>query len=321
MMHRNIVSGFIIVFLCLLSMPSIAKKLYKYQDEKGRWHYTDKAPSGKASKELNVEVRQLKVEPKQRVWLNKSGEKRQPEYAIRNAFFGPIEVEFKFEQQRNVRASPALPLTRVIQPGTSSTLFGIGAVDKYQGWNYSLRYRYTLGDPAALHDAGAVYYPPFASYRSYPITQAFSGQFSHTGEQSKYAVDFAMPEGSEVHAARAGVVMSLENDFFKGGVDKQAYIARANSVRILHDDGSIAVYAHLQVERAQVYEGMRVKAGQLIAFSGNTGFSTGPHLHFAIQVNKGMRLVAVPFKFTDIKGNPSEPKVGAILAGFIVPRK
>ncbi|NOQ16288.1 MAG: peptidoglycan DD-metalloendopeptidase family protein, partial [Methyloprofundus sp.] len=145
--------------------------------------------------------------------------------------------------------------------------------------------------------------------------------FSHTGEQSKYAVDFAMPEGSEVHAARAGVVMSLENDFFKGGVDKQAYIARANSVRVLHDDGSIAVYAHLQVERAQVYEGMRVKAGQLIAFSGSTGFSTGPHLHFAVQVNKGMRLVAVPFKFTDIKGNSAEPKAGAILAGFVVPRK
>jgi murein DD-endopeptidase MepM/ murein hydrolase activator NlpD len=64
----------------------------------------------------------------------------------------------------------------------------------------------------------------------------------------------------------------------------------SNSIRILHDDGSMAVYAHLQVGRAQVYVGMRVQAGQLIAYSGNTGFSSGPHLHFAVQVNQGMNL-------------------------------
>ncbi len=304
----------------MLSMQVWAKKLYKYQDAEGRWYYTDKAPIGKSAQAFQVEVKQLKVEPKQRVWLNKSGTKQQPDYAINNAFFGPIEVEFNFEQQRNVRASPVLPLTRIIRPGVSGILFTVVAVNPAHSWRYTLRYRYTLGDPAAQHNEQAAYYPPFASYRRFPITQAFNGRFSHTNAQSQYAVDFAMPEGSEVHAARAGIVMSLDNDFFKGGVDKKAYMARANSVRILHDDGSMAIYAHLQVERAQVYEGMRVKAGQLIAFSGNTGFSSGPHLHFAVQVNKGMRLVSVPFKFTDIKGRSAVPKAGQVLAGFVVPR-
>lgn len=316
--RRHLISSLVLVFLCMQSLPSDAKKLYKYQDEKGRWYYTDKAPSAAQSKEIKVEVRQVSVEAKQRVWLNQIGEKQKPEYVIRNDYFGPIEVEVAFSQQKNVKAAPSLPQKFVIPSGVSQPLFGIGAINAYQGWQYTLSYRYSLGEPSAQHDNQAIYYPPFVSYRHFQISQAFNGQFSHTDEQNKYAVDLSMPEGSEIHAARAGVVMALENDFFKGGTDKQTYKARANSIRILHDDGSMAVYAHLQVERAQVYEGMRVKAGQLIAYSGNTGFSSGPHLHFAVQVNQGMKLVSVPFRFTDAHGKASEPQAGQWLSGFVV---
>ncbi len=315
---QRLINYLAFVCLCTLSMSSDAKKLYKYQDKQGRWYYTDKAPSAKQSQELDVEIRQISVEAKQRVWLKQMGEKRQPAFVIRNDYFGPIEVEVIFSKHDNVRSTPPLPKKFVIAPGVSQPLFALGAIDEYQGWQYSLNYRYALGQPSAQHDRQAIYYPPFVSYKKFRISQSFNGQFSHTGEQNKYAVDFAMPEGSEVHAARAGVVMSLANDFFKGGVDRQAYAARANSIRILHDDGSMAVYAHLQVDRAQVYEGMRVKAGQLIAYSGNTGFSTGPHLHFSVQLNQGMRLVSVPFKFTDREGKVSGPKVGQWLAGFAV---
>jgi len=301
-----------------MSIASDAKKLYKYQDKQGRWHYTDQAPTTTERKELDIEIRQISVEAKQRVWLKQIGEKRKPEFVIRNDFFGPIEVEVVFAKHQNVRSTPPLPKKFVLAPGVSQPLFALGAIDEYQGWQYSLSYRYSLGKPFALHDEQATYYPPFVSYKKFRITQSFNGQFSHTGEGSKYAVDLAMPEGSQVHAARAGVVMSLENDFFKGGVDRQAYKARANSIRILHNDGSMAVYAHLQVDRAQVYEGMHVKAGQLIAYSGNTGFSTGPHLHFSVQVNQSMRLVSIPFKFTDKDGKALEPKTGKWLKGFAI---
>lgn len=315
---RILLSSLVFFSLCLMSMPGVAKKLYKYQDEKGRWHYTDRAPSALQSEEFKVEVRQMKVATKRRVQLNQIGKKQQPEFIIRNDYFGPIEVEVAFTDQENVRAIPQLPRKFVIQPGVSEPLFGLGALDEYQGWRYALSYRYSLGEPSARHDTQAVYYPPIASYRKFQISQAFNGQFSHTDKQNKYAIDLAMPEGSEVHAARAGVVMSLENDYYKGGTDKQAYKARANSIRILHDDGSMAVYAHLQVDRAQVYAGMRVKAGQLIAYSGNTGYSSGPHLHFAVQVNQGMNLVAMPFKFINKQGNVLEPKAGQWLSGFAV---
>jgi len=292
--------------------------MYKFQDEKGRWHYTDKPPATKNTEQLSLQVKQLKVEAKQRVWLKREGESRSPQFVIRNDYFGPIEVEVALIKQVNVQTEPKLPNKFVLQPGTSKPLFSVGALNERRSWEYSLSYRYSLGEPSATHSQSATYYPPFASYKSFQVTQAFGGKFSHTDDQNKYAVDFAMPLGSEVHAARAGIVMSLENDFFKGGTDKQTYKARANSIRVLHDDGSMAVYAHLQVERAQVHEGMRIKAGQLIAFSGNTGFSSGPHLHFSVQVNQGMNLVSVPFKFVDGKGLAQEPKRGAWLSGFTI---
>lgn len=124
-----------------------------------------------------------------------------------------------------------------------------------------------------------------------------------------------MPKGTPVHAARAGIVMDVENDFFKGGVNR-AYSSQANSIRILHADGSMAVYAHLELEKAQVHPGLQVVAGQLIGYSGNTGFSSGPHLHFAVQYNQGMKLVSAPFSFRTPLGQAQEPVAGAWLKGL-----
>ena len=75
---------------------------------------------------------------------------------------------------------------------------------------------------------------------------------------------------------------------------------RANFIRLLHDDGSMALYAHLSVDGVQVRIGQQIQAGQRIGLSGNTGFSTGPHLHFAVQVNRSMQLVSIPFRMRGV---------------------
>ena len=90
--------------------------------------------------------------------------------------------------------------------------------------------------------------------------------------------------------------MQVENDFAKAGLNRERYGGRANFIRILHEDGTMALYAHLREEGALVRVGQRVRGGQQIGLSGNTGFTTGPHLHFVIQVNRGMKLESLPFR-------------------------
>jgi len=136
------------------------------------------------------------------------------------------------------------------------------------------------------------------------VEQGFNGRFSHTDAQNRYAVDFRAPQGTPVYAARAGVVMQVESDFDKAGLDLEKYGGRANYVRILHDDGTMALYAHLRTEGVLVRVGQHVRTGQRIGLSGNTGFTSGPHLHFAVQVNRGMRLESIPFRMLGVTQQP-----------------
>jgi murein DD-endopeptidase MepM/ murein hydrolase activator NlpD len=79
-------------------------------------------------------------------------------------------------------------------------------------------------------------------------------------------------------------------------------------VRIVHPDGTMALYAHIDLASVIVRPGARVRAGQKIARSGNTGFSSGPHLHFAIQQNTGLNLISLPFRFKTPDGGTAEPE-------------
>lgn len=303
----------IIIFLLLglLPLQSVAKKLYKYKDENNKWHFTDKAPNTKQP----VEVRQLKAAQKRFVWLEKTGDKRHPEYFVINNYHGPIEIEVKFKQKHNVYSTPALPKRFVVQPGKSKSLFQMTAIDDYKSWRYSFQYSYIIGSPLAIHDDHSVYLPPFSKNSKFLISQAFGGEFSHTDKQNQYAVDIVMPIDTPVHAARSGIVLEVDNDYYKSGINR-AYKSRANSIRILHPDGSMAIYAHLALEKAQVYPGMKVSTGQLIGYSGNTGYSSGPHLHFAVQINQGMHLVSVPFKFLATDGSAKEPLENTWLVNY-----
>ncbi|MDD1620521.1 MAG: M23 family metallopeptidase [Methylococcaceae bacterium] len=295
----------------LISSSAESKKLYKYQDEQGAWHYTDKPPTT----ERPVEVRQLKAAAKQRVWLEKSGDKTSPEFFILNQYPGPIEVAVDWAGHDNVIATPELPRRFVVETGKSDTLFKIKGAGQAQSSQFTLQYHYVIGRPLTGYASDTVYLPPIAANSRFQITQAFGGEFSHTDAQNRYAVDIMMPVDTPLYAARGGVVLEVESDYFGNGTE-QAYATKANSIRILHDDGSMAVYAHLALEKALVHPGMRVEAGQLIAYSGNTGLTTGPHLHFAVQVNQGMELVSVPFTFADQNRQPIEPKSGVWLEGY-----
>jgi len=129
------------------------------------------------------------------------------------------------------------------------------------------------------------------------LTQGPNGTFSHTDSKSRYAMDIAMPEGTPIIAARGGMVVKTENEQVGRGND-----ASGNFVRVRHDDGSEAVYLHLKQGSVSVRAGQRVAVGSPLALSGNTGNSSGPHLHFVVQRATEAGLVSIPYEFNQPVG-------------------
>lgn len=166
---------------------------------------------------------------------------------------------------------------------------------------YAVEYSYYVGRIDAAADAHRCYGLPFVDGYAFPITQAYGSRLtSHNNVQNRYAVDFAMPEGTPIVAARAGVVIDVTLDHQAGGVDPD-FLYKANTLTIVHDDGTVAEYAHLAPRPPLVRPGQRVEEGSRIAYSGNTGYSTAPHLHFVVSkpglVDGKILPVSVPFRF------------------------
>lgn len=296
----------------LLSTATPARKLYKYQDAQGYWHYTDRRPDHVQE----FESSQLRItRTKDRVAVIRRGVESEPTFFIINEYRGPIELELALAQSQNIVSTPSLP-RRFIIPGASEVRASSLRPRGNGHWEYQISYIYMLGDPRAQHKPPRPYRVPFAEGVWFPVSQGFHGQYSHNTLQSEFAVDIGMPEGTEVYAARAGVVMDVANDFFSGGADENKFADRANLIRILHDDGTMAVYGHLSLESARVAVGGRVKRGQVIAESGNTGYSSGPHLHFVIQRNIGLKMISVPFEFAGANGQAITPRQGMMLRAF-----
>ena len=202
---------------------------------------------------------------------------------------GPVEVRVE-------GASPT-PLQRTLPAPGSYPLARRDA-----GAALQLKLRAVPGPPGAM--AGDVVYRFPLRLPQVRVGQLPEGTFSHADAENRQAIDFAAPVGTPVVAARAGTVMQAEGRF----ADTSGQLDQANLVRILHDDGSMAVYAHLQRGSLSVAPGHPVEAGQLIARSGNSGWSTGPHLHFAVQVNRGLRLESVPFRMASDEGELRLPR-------------
>lgn len=145
------------------------------------------------------------------------------------------------------------------------------------------------------NDSSFVYRLPYEVSQSFLLIQAYQSKFSH---RSEYALDFKMKEGNRICAARKGVVIASRKDSEKGGLQPEM-LSEGNYIIILHEDGSTAHYWHLQKDGVMVNEGDSVAQGQPIGFSGNTGYSAFPHLHFEVNVpGKGQ----VPTRFYTRKG-------------------
>jgi murein DD-endopeptidase MepM/ murein hydrolase activator NlpD len=298
----------IFVGVCIVAQ---AKHIYQYTDAQGIVHYTDVKPGDEVS---DVKSTLVRTERQPLISVREEGIDTDRSMNFINSAGGPVSVEVSIDESSNARSEPQLPARFVLPASGEMRALRVLAINPHAGFSYTFKYSYMPGDYRAQSDVKAQYQLPFSSDRRFRIAQAFGGSASHTDIQNRYAVDIAMPEGTPVLAAREGIVMTVDNDFYGAGLDMAKYGDRANNIRVVHNDGSMAVYAHLELEGARVHVGQHVRVGQVLALSGDTGYTTGPHLHFCVQINANMNLISVPFQFRGPDGNFT-PEQGMILQG------
>ena len=169
------------------------------------------------------------------------------------------------------------------------------------------------GRARARSDAHVLYRLPFEEGRAFRVAQGYDTNRTHKG-RDRYSVDFAMRKGTSVCAARAGIVVDLKESSKTGG-SHEKFRHDSNYICIAHDDGTVAEYHHLHYQGVLVEVGEHVEAGQRIAISGNTGYSTGPHLHFGVYAAvSGRRSQSQPIAFVTAEGLIREPVEGEVYA-------
>uniref|UniRef100_UPI00404A679C M23 family metallopeptidase n=1 Tax=Gallaecimonas sp. GXIMD4217 TaxID=3131927 RepID=UPI00404A679C len=223
---------------------------------------------------------------------------RQLRFEMENLSQTPVTVRLQLVSQ-GLKADRSLPLLAELGPGERSELVRL---TKIGHWQYRYWYSWSRGRFSARHDDSARYRLPWSPDQAYWLLQGWGDAFSHTEPHSFYAIDVAMPEGSEVRAARAGLVVQVREDSDQGCPERRC-VEDANYLVIEHEDGTLAEYFHLARHGVLVEPGQQVAAGQLIARSGNTGFSTEPHLHFVVKtVSNEAKPVSLPVIYLSDRG-------------------
>ncbi|MBR4878046.1 MAG: M23 family metallopeptidase, partial [Rhodocyclaceae bacterium] len=218
-----------------------------------------------------------------------------------------VSVRIELHRTENVSGLGQFPIVTVVPPGRANVVLGaVRPANPAKNMSFRMNYHWGLGDFRANPSPNARYRLPFRDGQTFLIGQSTGGPIStHTTPGSLYAVDIPMPEDTPIVAARAGTVMYTEFTHTEGGTtpDKEG---EANIVLIEHADGTRAVYAHLAPGGVLVSPGQQVQEGEVIGLSGSTGFSSGPHLHFAVQqvrdTGDNFAYESIPFKFS--VGNP-----------------
>lgn len=209
--------------------------------------------------------------------------RRSVEFLASNECHVPVFVELSLPELQNLAPSASLPVRGSVPPHSTRVLLSLEPIDARKPWGYKWSTAVLFGSSFPDPDPDYLYAFPFGGTQPRRLIQGVGGDLTHQGLHY-YAFDFVMPIGTPVLAARDGTVLAVFDGFPAGGFRKK-YENRANRVVVLHADGTLALYGHLS-SGVRVKEGARVEVGDLLGFSGNSGYSEGPHLHFEVDVQR-----------------------------------
>ena len=200
-------------------------------------------------------------------------------FSVWNDMPVPISVVFT-PQLENMKADKTMPLSIVVDANATVAAYSAARKERSRSYRWQNNWNWKIGSIEARHDDRILYRLPFPDGRQFPVVQGYNGSFSHFGEFA-FSIDWDMPNGTPVLAARDGIVAHVQHSF-TGFSSDPAWKERTNQILIFHDDGTMAEYSHISQNSAVVKSGDRVKAGRQIALSGDVGYSTSPHLHFRV---------------------------------------
>jgi murein DD-endopeptidase MepM/ murein hydrolase activator NlpD len=221
----------------------------------------------------------------------------------RNRYSIPVVMRWTFSDLDNLQPLGALSDTVVLPPADKPNGTGAAFVmttfripDLHRAFHRQLLMTARFGDPNA-HAEPYPYRLPYRAGSTFTVLQGFHGAFSHRGS-NEYAIDFDCPVATPVLAARPGTVVAA-NAAAQGSGTTPDFLEyrRTNFVLVLHDDGTLGEYMHLAPSGVRVSVGQRVERGDELALSGNTGFSSTPHLHFQVMTAAGDGVSAQSFPF------------------------
>jgi len=222
----------------------------------------------KAETEINIKVYTKKVGNGYNVYID-------------NKEYCPVSIQLNFEltnlettvKKDNTIVVPARNFEYLLASLKPTVSVGKIAL------NYNFKCNY--GDVTLKYfDSDFVYELPYANQEKFRIGQGYFGKSTHKGIN---ALDFNMPLKTPIHAARAGTVVKVV-DFNSKNCFNASCAKFNNYILIYHEDGTFSQYAHIAKNGSKVKTGDFVQAGQLVCLSGNTGYSSGPHLHFAVYL-------------------------------------
>jgi len=226
---------------------------------------------------------------------------------LENHAFYDVSIKFKAPKQVNLSSSEKLPYVGSFSAQTRTKFLSFTIDDRSKAISLQTRYSTQIGRVNPSYEGSYIYALPYKRGKSYILTQGFNGKYTHKG-QSAYALDFKMNIGTPIHAMRDGIVVAVESKNTEHGYSK-AFMNKANHIVIQHNDGTMAMYAHLKPNGVKVKLGQEVRKYQFIGLSGNTGFSSGPHLHVHISAIRSFQSgsSSVAFKFKTKRGVISKP--------------